>query len=104
MTLGRKSLLTVIVALVLLGIAALVIDWRFWYRWHTLPTDAGEWPASYYQPVVEVPGNRRAFFPVAASGETTVAPAALEAAAEWAEAHNSAALLVLHRGVVHLER
>lgn len=104
MTLAKKALLTLVGLLLLLGVAALVIDWRFWYRWYTLPTDPGEWPASYYQPVVEVSGDRRAFFPVAEPGATTIAPAALEAAADWAEAHNSAALLVLHRGVVQLER
>ena len=89
---------------VLLGMASLLVDWRFWYRWHTLPEDAGEWPASYYQPVAEVPGNPSPFFPSAPAGEQTIDSRALEAAAEWAEAHKSAALLVLHGGVVQLER
>ena len=84
--------------------AALLIDWRFWYRWYTLPEDPGEWPASYYQPVVEVPGNPREFFPAADTAEFTINARALEAAADWAEQHNSVALLVLHRGVVQLER
>ena len=84
--------------------AALLIDWRFWYRWYTLPEDPGEWPASYYQPVVEVPGNPREFFPAADTAEVTIDARALEAAADWAERHNSVALLVLHRGVVQLER
>jgi CubicO group peptidase (beta-lactamase class C family) len=41
---------------------------------------------------------------MASEQEKTLSDAALEAAADWAEAHNSAALLVLHRGVVQLER
>lgn len=100
----NKLLLAVIAGALLLGITAVAVDWRFWYRWYTIPEDAGEWPDSYYKPVFEVPGDRKPFFPVAADGEHTISPAALDAAAAWAEAHNSAALLVLHRGVVQLER
>jgi CubicO group peptidase (beta-lactamase class C family) len=84
--------------------AASTVDWRFWYRWHTLPDDPGEWPASYYQPVHEMPGNPRAFFPAADDDTRSINAAALEAAAKWADEHNSAALLVLHKGVVQLER
>lgn len=91
----------VIVALVAL---AITVDWRFWYRWNTLPDDPGEWPASYYQPVHEMPGKRQAFFPVADEANRSINAVALEAAAEWADEHNSAALLVLHKGIVQLER
>jgi CubicO group peptidase (beta-lactamase class C family) len=84
--------------------AVIFIEWRFWYRWHTLPVDAGEWPASYYQPVTEVSGDKQPFFPLVDTGKGSIDTTALEAAAVWAEAHNSAALLVLHRGVVQLER
>ena len=91
------------VAIVVLT-AVLLVDWRFWYRWYTLPEDPGEWPASYYQPVVEIPGGPKDFFPAADVAELTINSGALEAAAAWAEQHNTAALLVLHRGVVQLER
>jgi len=96
----------VIAALALIVVvAALTVDWRFWKRWYTIPEDAGEWPASYYQPTAEVPGAERLFFPVAAGDEQlTIDPTALEAAAAYAQSHNSAALLILHRGVVQLER
>lgn len=80
------------------------VDWRFWYRWYTLPTDPGEWPASYYKPVVEMPGDPAAFFPAAATDALTINTASLEAAAAWAEEHSSAALLVLHKGEIQLER
>ncbi len=92
-------------ALVVIAVAAaLLIDWRFWYRWHTLPEDAGEWPASYYQPTATLAGAPAPFFPLAGASDRSIDPAALEAAASWAEAHNSAALLVLHRGVVQHEQ
>jgi len=94
-----------IAALAIIAIAAGTIDWRFWKRWYTIPEDAGEWPASYYQPTAELPGAEKPFFPVAADDEArTVDPAALEAAAKYARTHNSAALLVLHRGALQLER
>ncbi len=87
-----------------LAAAFLLVDWRFWYRLATLPDDPGEWPASYYQPAVAVPGDEQPFFPAAAEGERSISEEALEAAAAWADEHNSAALLVLHRGVLQFER
>ena len=104
MALPRTTVVTALVLAIVVVTAAAVVDWRFWYRWYTLPEDPGEWPASYYQPVVEVPGDPQAFFPAAGAGELSIDNAALEAAAAWAEQHNTAALLVLHRGVVQLER
>jgi CubicO group peptidase (beta-lactamase class C family) len=104
MTMRRTLTLLALAAAVALIAAAVLVDWRFWYRWYTLPEDPGEWPASYYQPTVTVPGNPGEFFPSAAAGENSIDSEALEAAAAWAEEHNSAALLVLHQGVVQLER
>ncbi|MEM9182559.1 MAG: serine hydrolase, partial [Pseudomonadota bacterium] len=90
--------------LVVLAVGAATVDWRFWYRWHNLPEDPGEWPASFYQPKHQLPGNEQAFFPIASDAERSVPADILESAAAWAEAHNSAALLVLHRGKIQLER
>ncbi|MEM7706627.1 MAG: serine hydrolase [Pseudomonadota bacterium] len=90
--------------LVVLAVGAATVDWRFWYRWHNLPKDPGEWPASYYQPKHQLPGNEQAFFPIASDVERSVPGDTLESAAAWAEAHNSAALLILHRGKIQLER
>jgi CubicO group peptidase (beta-lactamase class C family) len=104
MSYARKLIITTIAVTTVLVAAASIIDWRFWYRWHTIPEDAGEWPASYYQPVYEVTGDEQLFFPVAGDGEGSIDVAALEAASAYAEAHNSAALIVLHHGVVQLER
>ncbi len=101
---ARGSAAIVVIVVAAIVAAAAFVDWRFWYRWYTLPDDPGEWPASYYQPVVAVPGNPQPFFPVAGPGERKIDDAVLEAAASWAEAHGSAALLVLHEGIVQLER
>ena len=100
----RVGVLAAIIAAVAVLAAALVVDWRFWYRWNTLPEDPGEWPASYYQPVVEVAGSPREFFPAAEGAQLTIDADTLEAAANWAENHNGVALLVLHHGVIQLER
>ena len=100
----RAAVVAAIAFVIVVLAAAMFVDWRFWCRWNTLPEDPGEWPASYYQPVVEVPGHPREFFPAADGEELTIDAGALEAAAVWAEQHNSVALLVLHRGVVQIER
>lgn len=105
MTTRRTGVLIAVAVVIAAVVAATVmVDWRFWYRWYTLPEDPGEWPASYYQPVVELPGDPQAFFPTAAADELSISGAALETAAAWADEHNTAALIVLHRGVVQLER
>jgi CubicO group peptidase (beta-lactamase class C family) len=100
----RASTVLVVIVVAAIVAAAAFVDWRFWYRWYTLPDDPGEWPASYYSPTVEIPGDPQAFFPSAAPAELSIDADALEAAAAWAEQHNSVALLVLHKGVVQLER
>ena len=82
----------------------LSVDWALWQRWLNRPQNIGEWPASFYQPTAPVMGSNRPFFPAAAPDELTLSTAALEAAATYAEEHNSAALLVLHRGRLQLER
>ena len=100
----RRFAVLIVAAVLAALVAASWIDWRFWYRWYTLPEDPGEWPASYYRPTVTVPGAPGPFFPSADPNDLTVEREALEAAAAWAEQHNSVALLVLHEGVIQLER
>ena len=82
----------------------LSVDWALWQRWLNRPENVGEWPASFYQPTTAVGGSRTPFFLAAAPDELTLSAAALEAAATYAEEHNSAALLVLHQGRLQLER
>lgn len=100
-----RGIILIVLILVVVGAAStLLIDWRFWYRWHTLPEDPGEWPASYYKPTAVLDGAPTAFFPVASQDARTIDEKVLHAAATWAEAHNSAALLVLHKGVIQHEQ
>lgn len=105
-----RRVLIVIALVLLVGISGAVgivaADWPFWQRVLRLAQlpDSGEWPESFYQPVSRVEGRPREFFPVATADAATIDPAALEAAARWAAEHDTAALLVLHRGVVQLER
>lgn len=100
---GRKPFIFVII-LVAGALLASTVDWRFWKRWYTMPDDPGEWPASYYQPTTSVFGVHKDFFPIADVSDRAISTAALTEAAAWAEAHNSTALLVVHRGRLQLER
>jgi CubicO group peptidase (beta-lactamase class C family) len=105
----RRVMIVCVLTLLVGGatvVGVLVADWPFWKRVIAvmqLP-DSGEWPESFYQPVASIAGAPRDFFPVAAAGAESIEPAALEAAAQWAADNETVALLVLHRGVVQLER
>jgi len=109
MTARRVMLVVTLVLLVagavLLGIVA--ADWPYYRRVlaSTRLQDGGEWREEFYQPVATIDGGGQgAFFPAAGPEGTSIDPAALVAAARWAEANNSDALLVLHRGRLQLER
>jgi CubicO group peptidase (beta-lactamase class C family) len=109
MTLRRVMLVVALVLLVLCAVLAGIVaaDWPYLQRVIAITQlpDGGEWPESFYQPVAKIDGGGAgAFFPPAPAGATTIDPAALEAAAQWAGSNNSVALLVLHRGRVQLER
>ncbi len=95
-----------IVAVLMLGAVylALSVDWVLWKRWWNRPDDLGEWPASYFEPSTLVPGGNAPFFATTSPDELTIPLAVLEEAAAYAEMHNTAALLVLHRGRLQLER
>lgn len=86
------------------GVGVLTADWGFWKRYLNLPKDAGEWPDSFYQPTAGIDGPGTPFFPALVPGAAGVDADALVAAAKWAEANNSVALIVLRRGQVALER
>jgi CubicO group peptidase (beta-lactamase class C family) len=94
------------VLLVSIGVGIVAADWPFWKRMLALVqlTDGGEWPEWMYTPVTRIQGRPVAFFPAAAPGARTISDAALDAAARYAEEQNSVALLVMHKGVVQLER
>lgn len=107
--LRRRFLLALTVLALLLVSGAIGVglaDWPFLQRsWRlaALP-DSGEWPDSFYQPVVRIGGRAAAEIPGAEPAAPSIGPAALQQAAIWAEANNSVALLVAHRGRLVLER
>lgn len=109
MLLRRVLLVLTITLLVAASLVAGVVasDWPFWRRVVAIAQlpDGGEWPDQFYQPVARIDGGGAGpAFPAAAAGESRIDPAALQAAADWAEANNSVALLVLHEGRIVLER
>ncbi len=76
----------------------------FWWRMTSRPPDVYEPDAYFYWPDAVIRGAPAAFLPAAATGRTSIAAAALNEAADWAAAHKTGALIVVHRGVVQLER
>lgn len=77
------------------GIGFLAADWPFLHRL---------WQVTAHTPVEAFDGGGRAFFPVATPDERTIDAGPLAQAESWAVAHDSTALLVLHRGKLQLER
>jgi CubicO group peptidase (beta-lactamase class C family) len=76
----------------------------FWWRMTSRPKDVYEPEAYFYWPDAVIHGAPAPFLPAAPVGRTSIDPKALSEAAEWAGAHKSSALIVVHRGVVQLER
>ena len=106
----RRRILLVLTAVALLVVSSAIgIGFAAWpflqrsWRLAALP-DSGEWPDSFYQPVVRIGGSAAAAVPAADPAMPSIDPAALQQAAAWAEANNSVALLVAHRGKLVLER
>lgn len=89
--------------LVLGGGIWLASDWGYWHRWLTRPANMMEPPDEFYTPAAVVDGAPSPFFAAQSAGQS-ISVASLEAAASWAEAHESAALLVWHDGQVALEK
>lgn len=99
--------LTVVALLLVAGVIGVgLADWPFLQRsWRlaALP-DSGEWPDSFYQPLVRIGGGAAADVPALDPATPSIDPEALQQAAAWAEANNSVALLVAQRGKLVLER
>jgi len=76
----------------------------FWHRVDNPPPDLFQPPRSWYRPLVAFPGAPGAFLPQAAAGQTTISAQALDEAAQFVQASNGQALIVVHKGVVQLER
>lgn len=76
----------------------------FWDRIDNPPADALQPPRAWYKPTTTMRGAPGPFLPAAAAGRATVPAQALEEASQYAEATGAQALIVVHRGVVQLER
>lgn len=86
------------------GTGYLAADWPFLHRLWQLPAGQVAWREVVPAPFAAFDGGGSSFFPLAEEGRQTIDPGALAEAAAWAESHGSDALLVLHRGVLQLER
>lgn len=99
--------MAIAVAIGLLAAAVFTVarDSVFWQRYLLTVTDArGPLPASFYEPVVVLEGTQEPAPPRVSPEEEQLVPAALEAAAEYAKAHGSTALIVGRRGHIVFER
>lgn len=76
----------------------------FWWRMTSRPDNIFEPSPYFYWPNAVIKGDPGAFVPAAEPEEASIQQATLESMAEWAEEHNSYALIVVHNGKVQLER
>jgi len=90
--------------LVSAGVGVLAADWPYLYRLWQLPADASDWRETVAVPTTTIAGSDAPFMPLAAPDRPDSDAALLEQAASQAETQASVALLVLHRGVLQIER
>jgi CubicO group peptidase (beta-lactamase class C family) len=76
----------------------------FWWRYTSRPKNVYEPEPYFYWPAAVIEGRPTPFVPQAPQGRESVPREALSRAAAWAEKHNSYALIVVHAGVLQLER
>jgi CubicO group peptidase (beta-lactamase class C family) len=75
----------------------------FWWRMSSMPKDVFEPDPYFYWPPAVIAGSNGPFLEASPPGQGSIDPAALDAAAKWAEANKSTALIVIHHGKVVLE-
>lgn len=76
----------------------------YWDRIDHPAADPIHPPTSWYKPIAKLAGSPGPFLPTASRDKTTIPAATLDAASQFAEATASQALIVVHKGVVQLER
>lgn len=76
----------------------------FWERVDNPPPNPLQPPRSAYKPLAQLLGTGRPFLPIATPGSTRISAQALDEASQFAEATNSQALIILHKGIVQLEQ
>jgi CubicO group peptidase (beta-lactamase class C family) len=90
--------------LVLIVAGWAVSERRYLQRYLTFQGDPMVVPLEWFDPVDRVVGRQDDNLPVATAAALTIDSRALEAAATFAAEQNSQAFIVVHRGVVQLER
>jgi CubicO group peptidase (beta-lactamase class C family) len=99
-----KKLLVGLITIAVAGLALAVNERQFIRRYLTFAGDPMLVPMTWYQPTETVAGRVNDDLLLATAEQLSIDPAALEQAAQFAAQQNSQALIVLHRGVIQLER
>ena len=76
----------------------------FFWRFTSAPKNIYEPEPYFYWPEAKVGGAAGALLKIAPPQKTSIPPAALEEMANWAQARHSNSLIIIHKGVVQLER
>ena len=99
----KPRLWTVVGLVTVGGLLRASVDWRLWARSLTYP-ETPITSANWYQPQQLVSGVGPQAPPLAKTETTEISPAALQRAADFAEAQNSVALLIMHRDRLVFEK
>jgi CubicO group peptidase (beta-lactamase class C family) len=97
---AKKVTLAIAGMIIPIGSIAIGYNWTFWHRLLSYPKEPIT-EVDWYQPLKAVPGNQREI-PHATS--KLISPDSLNQIADYAETHNSSALLVVHQGELVFER
>lgn len=102
---SRKSILGFAIVALLSAIGATAISERaFLKRYFAYSGDPLVLPLRWYDPLEKVGGNKDDSIPISDSSQRTITNQALEDAALYAEEQGSQALIIIHKGVIQLER
>lgn len=99
-----KTLRLIVALVVIAMISGAVSERAFLKRYVTYAGDPLVLPLSWYEPLEPIQGNADDSLPVADEEQLTIPKQALENAATYAADQGSQALIVIHKGVVQLER
>jgi CubicO group peptidase (beta-lactamase class C family) len=76
----------------------------FWWRMNNRPENIFEPDPYFYWPSAVIAGAPGPFADTVEPGETSIPQADLDALADWAEAHKTYALIIVHKSKIQLER
>ena len=98
---------SILLALFFFVLAAGVLtthEWIYVKRFLTQPENAGEPPASFYQPTYDIGQGDSEFFDSISENQSAISESSLDSTSSWAAKRNTHALIVLHRGQIALEQ